>query len=109
MSDLAGRQCKSGAQLLNPDQTANYMTWLAPQWELVANGKTISRVFSFANYYETIAFVNQIASVAHRQDHHPELLVSYNRCRVEYSTHSAGGLTDNDFICAAKIDKMLHI
>jgi 4a-hydroxytetrahydrobiopterin dehydratase len=109
MNDLAGRQCNADAQLLDSKQTAHYLSWLAPQWELAADGKAISRVFSFANYYETIAFVNLVASVAHRQDHHPELNVSYNHCRVEYSTHSAGGLTDNDCICAAKIDKMLHI
>jgi 4a-hydroxytetrahydrobiopterin dehydratase len=109
MSDLVDRQCEADAHLLNPEQTAHYITWLAPQWEFTADGKSISRVFSFSNYYETIAFVNLVAAVAHRQDHHPELNVSYNRCRVEYSTHSAGGLTDNDFICAAKIDKMLLI
>jgi 4a-hydroxytetrahydrobiopterin dehydratase len=109
MSDLVDRQCKAYAQLLNSEQTAHYITWLAPQWEFTADDKSICRVFSFINYYETIAFVNLVAAVAHRQDHHPELNVSYNRCRVEFSTHSAGGLTDNDFICAAKIDKMLLI
>jgi len=109
MSELATQQCKLDAQLLNSEQTARYMSWLAPQWELSADGKTVSREFKFANYYETIAFVNLIAAVAHRQDHHPDMTISYNRCRVEYSTHNAGGLTDNDFICAAKIDKMLHI
>lgn len=109
MSELAGQHCKPDARLLNPEQTAHYMSWLAPQWELSADHKSISRIFSFTDYYETIAFVNLVAAVAHRQDHHPELGVTYNRCRVEFSTHSAGGLTDNDFICAAKIDKMLHI
>lgn len=109
MSDLANRQCSADAQQLNQEQTAHYMSWLAPDWQLKPDGKAISRVFRFTNYYETIAFVNLVATVAHRQDHHPELSVSYNRCRVEYSTHSAGGLTDNDFICAAKLDKMQHI
>ncbi len=109
MSDLAARQCKAEAHLLDSKQIAHYMSWLAPQWELTADGKAISRVFSFAKYSETIAFLNLVAAVAHRQDHHPELNVSNYHCRVEYSAHSTGGLTDNDFICAAKIDKMLHI
>ena len=109
MSDLTGRQCKTDAQLLNPEQIPRYLSSLEPRWERSADGNTISREFSFANYYETIAFVNLVASLAYRQNHHPELSVGYNRCRVEYSTHSAGGLTDNDFICAAKIDLMLRI
>ncbi|MBV8780768.1 MAG: 4a-hydroxytetrahydrobiopterin dehydratase [Phycisphaerae bacterium] len=70
------------------------------------DGKSISKVFQFKNYYETMAFVNAIAFVAHREDHHPDLLVQYNRCTVTYSTHSVGGLSENDFICAAKVDAL---
>jgi 4a-hydroxytetrahydrobiopterin dehydratase len=54
-----------------------------------------------------MAFVNAVAWIAHREDHHPDLAVSYNRCRVEWSTHSVGGLSENDFICAAHIEAML--
>ncbi len=75
-------------------------------WAL-AEGKIV-KTFSFGNYYETLAFVNAIAYVIHAEDHHPELLVTYNRCTVKFDTHSVnggrGGISENDFICAAKID-----
>ncbi|NCF81950.1 MAG: 4a-hydroxytetrahydrobiopterin dehydratase, partial [Proteobacteria bacterium] len=70
-------------------------------------GKEISREYTFKNYYQTMAFVNALAWIAHMEDHHPELRVGYNRVRVGYSTHSIGGLSENDFICAAKIDSLI--
>lgn len=70
------------------------------------DGKTIIKHFKFANYHETLAFVNAVAWIAHRSDHHPDLEVGYNRCVVRYSTHSAGGLTDKDFANAARIDAL---
>jgi 4a-hydroxytetrahydrobiopterin dehydratase len=69
-----------------------------------STGKEISRTFTFKNYYETMAFVNAVAYVAHRQDHHPDMEVGFNKCTVRFSTHSVGGLSENDFICAAKVD-----
>jgi len=66
----------------------------------------IYRDFEFKNYYKTIAFVNAVAWMAHQENHHPDLSVSYNRCRVQYSTHAIGGLSENDFICAAKVDAL---
>ena len=77
-----------------------------PLWQ--QEGQRIVRTFAFADYYDTLAFINAIAYVIHAQDHHPELTVTYNRCTVRYDTHSvnggAGGLSVNDFICAAKVD-----
>jgi 4a-hydroxytetrahydrobiopterin dehydratase len=74
---------------------------------MVENAK-LARTFRFRDYHQTLAFVNTIADTIHREDHHPELVVSYNRCIVRYDTHSVnggtGGLSENDFICAAKID-----
>jgi 4a-hydroxytetrahydrobiopterin dehydratase len=75
-------------------------------WTLNDTAKEISRTFRFENYYETLAFINALAWVAHREDHHPDLGVSYNRCTVHFSTHSVRGLSENDFICAAKIDAL---
>lgn len=79
-----------------------------PDW-CVDDGK-LQRTFAFRDYRQTIAFVNAIASLIHREDHHPQLTVGYNRCTVRYDTHSVnggkGGLSDNDFICAAKIDEV---
>jgi len=70
-------------------------------------GDEIHKTYSFANYHDTIAFVNALAFVAHREDHHPELEVSYNRVRVRFSTHDVKGLSENDFICAAKVETLI--
>ena len=76
------------------------------------DGGKLTRTFRFNDYHQTIAFVNAIVAVIHREDHHPELVVGYNRCTVRYDTHSVnggkGGLSDNDFICAAKIDDVFR-
>lgn len=68
----------------------------------------IRKTFHFANYHETLAFVNAVAWIAHRTDHHPDLDVGYNRCSVSYTTHDAGGLSDKDFACAARIDALFR-
>ncbi len=79
-----------------------------PDWKV--DGGKLVRGFRFRDYHQTLAFVNAIAEVIHREDHHPELVVGYNRCTVSYDTHSVnggkGGLSANDFICAAKIDQV---
>ena len=77
-----------------------------PEWSLVEDGHAISRTFRFDDYYRTLAFVNALAHVAHREDHHPDLGVHYDRCIVRFSTHDVGGLSENDFICAAKADAL---
>lgn len=83
---------------------------LVPGWTL-EQGK-LAKTFSFQDYHETLAFVNAIAYVIHAEDHHPELTVTYNRCAVKFDTHSVndgrGGLSINDFICAAKVDAVFH-
>ena len=89
---------------------ADAAVWLAllPQWT-VQDGK-LCRDFGFQNYYQTMAFVNALAWMTHTQDHHPELIITYKTCAVRYDTHSvnqgAGGLSENDFICAAKADRL---
>ncbi len=85
---------------------AEIKQWLTEikQWQVDEMSATINREFHFKNYYQTIAFVNAIAWISHQQDHHPDLNIAYNRCCVSFSTHSIGGLSINDFICAAKID-----
>lgn len=77
-----------------------------PEWELVEDGKAITRTFRFQDYYRTMAFVNALAFIAHREDHHPDLQVHYDRVVVRYSTHDVDGLSENDFICAAKADAL---
>lgn len=78
-----------------------------PDWSIVEDGQAITRTFRFADYYRTMAFVNALAFIAHEQDHHPDLGVHYDRCVVRYSTHDVGGLSENDFICAAKADALV--
>jgi 4a-hydroxytetrahydrobiopterin dehydratase len=82
--------------------------WLAtiPDWKLNHAASGIERTFRFDDYYRTLAFVNALAFIAHREDHHPDLEVGYNRCTVRFSTHSVEGLSENDFICAARIDAL---
>jgi len=107
MAELGSQQCSnlSGSdKALNQEETSAYLRQLNPQWQLNKEKQAIFYTYTFKNYYQTMAFVNVIAQIAHQQDHHPELLVSYNRCSVTYSTHSVGGLSINDFICAAKIN-----
>jgi len=70
-----------------------------------AEGK-ITKTFNFKDYYQTMAFVNASAWVSHRENHHPDMEVFYNRCRISYSTHAINGLSINDFICAAKLDAL---
>lgn len=75
-----------------------------PDWQ--REGSRISRSFAFANYDETMAFANGVAWLSQRENHHPDMTVGYNRCTVAYSTHDVGGLSLNDFICAAKIEAL---
>ncbi|MFM9879740.1 MAG: 4a-hydroxytetrahydrobiopterin dehydratase [Burkholderiaceae bacterium] len=78
-------------------------------WKLTGDGAqvAIEKTFRFANYFETIAFVNAVAFIAHAQDHHPDLSVHYNRCVVRWNTHDVGGISSTDFDCAAQVDALL--
>ena len=78
-------------------------------WQTGAKRDEIRKEFRFADYFHTMAFVNAVASIAHREDHHPDLEVHYNRCVVRYSTHDVGGLSLNDLICAAKVEDVRAI
>ena len=75
-----------------------------PGWKV--EGTKLVKTFEFSNFHETMAFVNALAWVAHREDHHPDLEVGYNACRVTYATHSIGGISENDLICAAKVEAL---
>ena len=76
-------------------------------WQRV--GDTISKTYKFADYHHSMAFVNATAWISHREDHHPDIELGYNKCKVVYSTHSVGGLSINDFVCAAKIDALFTL
>jgi 4a-hydroxytetrahydrobiopterin dehydratase len=109
MTELARMKCKPCEGGVTPysAQQAREMLKQLKGW-ILEDGKLV-KVYAFPNYYQTIAFVNALAWVSHREDHHPELVVGYNNCRVEYSTHAINGLSENDFICAAKADGLFQI
>ncbi len=109
MNDLATRKCKPCEGGVTPygAQQANEMLKSLKGW-ILENGRLV-KVYPFGNYYQTMAFVNALAWISHREDHHPDLAVSYNKCRVEYWTHAINGLSENDFICAAKADALFNL
>ncbi len=108
MNTLALRHCTAleGQPAMGQAQIDEHLAQLGGSWALVDGA--IQKRFDFADYHHTLAFVNALAWVAHAQDHHPDLLVSYNRCTVRFNTHSVGGISVNDFICAAKVDALVE-
>jgi len=109
MNALRDRKCRPGppgTPPLDPEQAAGLLAALAPGWRIAEDGRSIRRAFSFTDFYETMAFVNAVAWIANTEDHHPDLEVGYDYCRLAFSTHSVGGLSENDFICAAKVDAL---
>ncbi|MBX6419950.1 MAG: 4a-hydroxytetrahydrobiopterin dehydratase [Sinobacteraceae bacterium] len=110
MTELARKRCtpcEGGVQAYTREQAQNRLAELAARWKLIEDGKKLAASFEFKDYYHTQAFVNACAWIAHREDHHPEIAFGYNRVTVTYWTHAIGGLSENDFICAAKIDALL--
>jgi 4a-hydroxytetrahydrobiopterin dehydratase len=109
MSELSSRRCvpcEGGIAAMTPEQASRQMTHLSKDWRLAADAKSLTREFKFRDFYRTMSYVNALAHVANIEDHHPDLEVGYNYCRVRYSTHSINGLSENDFICAAKLDQL---
>ncbi len=78
-----------------------------PSWECNAENTQISRRYTFRNFYHTMSFVNAVAFMANQENHHPDLEVGFNYCKIHYTTHAIQGLSENDFICAAKINTLL--
>lgn len=110
MTSLSAQRCQpceGGIPPLEPAKTQELLQQINSAWSLSSDSSEISRSFTFKNYYQTITFVNAIAWIANQENHHPDLEVSYNCCLVRYSTHAINGLSENDFICAAKVDSLL--
>ncbi|MBI2605794.1 MAG: 4a-hydroxytetrahydrobiopterin dehydratase [Deltaproteobacteria bacterium] len=107
--DLSQKNCKpceGGVPALSKDTVTMNLSKLNG-WKL-ENGK-IAKTFKFKDYYRTMAFVNATAWISNKENHHPDLEVSYGSCRVSYITHAINGLSENDFICAAKIDALMAL
>ena len=107
--DLGDRKCEpceGGMAALDEAASQEYLGSLSG-WEL--SGMAIEKTWRFRNHHETMAFVNAVAWISHREDHHPELTVGYANCRVRYLTHAIGGLSENDFICAAMVERLFTL
>ncbi len=109
MTELSERKCVScegGVPAVPAAEAQKMLKKLALQWKLDEASTELRREFRFPDFYRTMSFVNAVAHIANTEDHHPDLEVGYNYCRVRYSTHAIKGLSENDFICAAKIDRL---
>lgn len=106
LQDQSCAPCPAGSPPLASADAAKLLADLRPGWRIADDGKSLRRAFRFANFHETIGFVNAVAWIANNEDHHPDLEVGYDYCRMTFATHSIGGLSPNDFICAAKVDAL---
>jgi 4a-hydroxytetrahydrobiopterin dehydratase len=109
MSDLTARKCvpcEGGVQPLSLAQAQTLMKQLQPEWKLAEDAKSIASEWKFRNFFHTMSFVNAVAHIANAEDHHPDVELGYGYCRIRYDTHAIDGLSENDFICAAKIDAL---
>lgn len=109
MTELAEKHCvpcEGGVMPLTREESERHLKKLVPAWHLSADGKCLQQDFKFKGFHATMGFVNAIAWIANQENHHPDLEVGYGHCLVRYTTHAIGGLSENDFICAARIDKL---
>jgi 4a-hydroxytetrahydrobiopterin dehydratase len=106
LTDKKCAPCEGGMDPLTRAEAAALREQLHPDWQIAADAKSLRRAFKFKDFYRTMSFVNALAHIANTEDHHPDLELGYNYCRVIFTTHSIGGLSQNDFICAAKIDRL---
>lgn len=110
MTSLAERKCQAcegGVAPLTRDAAEDLRKELHSDWAInMEGGGSLRRAFAFRDFYRTMSFVNALAHIANIEDHHPDLEVGYNYCRVLFTTHAIKGLSENDFICAAKIDQI---
>lgn len=107
MTDLTRQRClpcTGGMQALGAQEVQRLMQQLSPAWRLAEDARAIRCEFHFPDFHHALSFANAVAHIANVEDHHPDLEVGYGYCRVRYSTHAIGGLSGNDFICAAKVD-----
>jgi len=110
LASLAAHHCKprKGAEHALSRTEAEQQLSLLPGWALSEDANLISKDFRFRDFHRTMTFVNAVAWIAHVEDHHPDMELGYGHCLIRFNTHDVGGLSENDFICAAKIE-MLHV
>jgi 4a-hydroxytetrahydrobiopterin dehydratase len=104
--DLSSKHClpcEGGVPPLSKEKIKELLSNV-PEWKVNADGTLITRRFMFKGFYKTMAFVNAIAWIANQENHHPDMEIGYNYCVVNFTTHAISGLSENDFICAAKVN-----
>jgi 4a-hydroxytetrahydrobiopterin dehydratase len=106
LSEKKCAPCEGGVKPLTPAKVKLLAKQLHKDWKIAEDSKSLKRSLKFKDFYRTMSFVNAVAYIANSEDHHPDLGVGYDYCDVTYSTHSIGGLSVNDFICAAKLDRL---
>ena len=106
LTDRHCKPCEGGVPTLTR-QEAETMLADIPGWELSADATTLTRRFEFKGFYKCVSFINAMAWIANSENHHPDFSAGYNYCEVNFTTHAIGGLSENDFICAAKINELL--
>jgi 4a-hydroxytetrahydrobiopterin dehydratase len=108
LASLAAQHCKPrrGAEHALSRAEAEHRLALLPGWAISDDGHCISKDFRFRDFHRTMTFVNAVAWIAHVEDHHPDLDVGYGHCLIRLNTHDVGGLSENDFICAAKVEAL---
>ena len=109
-SELSNKKCvpcEGGIEPIEREQSLKFLSKLDSDWVLSEDNKYISREFKFKNHYELISAVNLIAWISHKEDHHPEVTFGYSNLSIKFFTYAIDGLSENDFICAAKIDKTM--
>ncbi|HTL48076.1 MAG TPA: 4a-hydroxytetrahydrobiopterin dehydratase [Verrucomicrobiae bacterium] len=106
LSSKKCRPCEGKTQPMTSAEITSYLEHV-PGWEY-RDGQ-VQKTFTFKNYYQTTAFVNAVAWIAHQEDHHPDIQFGYKNCTVRYSTHAIGGISENDFICAAKVNALTAV
>lgn len=107
LSDKKCVPCEGGVPPLDADASGELMRALHSDWTLSDDGQSIHRRFEFDRFTQTMGFVNAVAWIAESEDHHPDMNVSYGYCEMKWTTHAINGLSENDFICAAKVDRLI--
>ena len=106
LTDMKCIGCEGGVMPLTPAQAAAQLAQVNPAWSISADNTAITRRFGFKGFRQTMEFANAIAWIVNREQHHPDLKIGYDYCEVTFSTHAIKGLSQNDFICAAKVDAL---
>ena len=106
LTDKTCKPCEGGVAPMTHDEAEDTLPQV-PGWVLATDGKSISRRFEFKGFYKCMSFVNAMAWIANAENHHPDFCTGYNYCEVTFTTHAIDGLSENDFICAAKVNALM--